>query len=185
MLENKLRLTAVHILKKILCRARHKREFLKWAGGLVSILLAGAVLAEPLDQNFDAVPVGSLGSNNATLNGITYSNNDAFNIAIVNDGFIAGGSDHAIGFRSSGSNASTLVGFKTQDGSEFKLNGFVIDRGFGSDNTLTVRAYRNNVEITSTSLNVTSGTATLDVSGASAWEYIDEIRIEGADLGMS
>ncbi|MDH4568073.1 DUF4347 domain-containing protein [Pseudomonas sp. BN414] len=142
------------------------------------------LLATPADQNFDALPVAGQGSNSATIGGVTYFNNDSVAISIVNDGFIAAGTDHALGYRSTGPGTSTEVGFKTQDGSEFKLNSFVVDRGFGGDSSFTISAYRNGVLIDAKVVDVTSGTATFNVSVDSKWEYIDEVRITGADLDV-
>ncbi|WP_167598988.1 Ig-like domain-containing protein [Comamonas sp. A23] len=151
---------------------------------LLGLETYNGLLATPADQNFDALPVASQGSNSVNIGGITYFNNDSFAISIVNDGFIANGTDHALGYRSTGPNTSTEVGFKTSDGSEFKLNGFVVDRGFGLDNTFTIRAYRNNVLIDTRVVDVSSGTANFNVSGNSNWEYIDEVRISGTDLDV-
>ncbi|WP_052088523.1 Ig-like domain-containing protein [Comamonas thiooxydans] len=151
---------------------------------LLGLETYNGLLATPADQNFDALPVASQGSNSVNIGGITYFNNDSFAISIVNDGFIANGTDHALGYRSTGPNTSTEVGFKTSDGSEFKLNGFVVDRGLGLDNTFTIRAYRNNVLIDTQVVDVSSGTANFNVSGNSNWEYIDEVRISGTDLDV-
>ncbi|GLZ85645.1 hypothetical protein Pres01_16960 [Metapseudomonas resinovorans] len=151
---------------------------------LLGLETYNGLLATPADQNFDALPVAGQGSNSVTIGGVTYFNNDSVAISIVNDGFIAAGTDHALGYRSTGPGTSTEVGFKTQDSSEFKLNGFVVDRGFGGDSSFTISAYRNGVLIDAKVVDVTLGTATFNVSGDSKWEYIDEVRITGADLDV-
>ncbi|MGI2138004.1 beta strand repeat-containing protein, partial [Shewanella baltica] len=139
----------------------------------------------PTDQNFDAQLVGNKGSNSVTIDGITYSNNDEVaQIQIVNDGDIATGLDFALGYRSSGPNSSTVVGFKTSDGDEFKLNTFAVSTGLGTTN-LTIKGYRDNSEVISTTYNL-GGTffGTFDVSANASWEYIDEVRISGSDLDI-
>lgn len=142
------------------------------------------LLAAPADQNFDSAGVGDKGSQSYTLNGITYTTNDSLglNINIVNDGNIASGGDLALGYRSSGVSATIQVSFKTSDGSEFKLNSFVISTGLG-DTTVTVKAYRDNQEVASSSVTTASFT-TFDVSANSSWENIDEVRMTGADLDI-
>ncbi|WP_330115143.1 Ig-like domain-containing protein [Pseudomonas sp. JS3066] len=154
------------------------------ASALLGLETYNGLLATPADQNFDALPLAGQGSNSVTIGGVTYFNNDSIHISIVNNGFIAGGADHVLAYRSTGPNTSTEVGFKTQDGSEFKLNGFVVDRGFGTDNSFTISAYRNGLLIDTKVVDVSSGTATFNVSGDSNWEYIDEVRITGADLDV-
>ncbi|WP_034374585.1 Ig-like domain-containing protein, partial [Comamonas testosteroni] len=151
---------------------------------LLGLETYNGLLATPADQNFDALPLAGQGSNSVTIGGVTYFNNDSIPISIVNDGFIAGGADHVLAYRSTGPNTSTEVGFKTQDSSEFKLNSFVVDRGFGGDNTFSIKGYRNGVLIDTKVVDVSSGTATFNVSADSKWEYIDEVRITGADLDV-
>jgi hypothetical protein len=120
MLKNILNHT-IHILG-----TRTKKYCVAWLRLCVSILfltmIQPAWAVTPTDQNYDGLPVADQGSNSVTINGITYSNNAAINITIVNDGLIASGADHALGFRTPASNTSTLVSFKTSDGDEFKLN---------------------------------------------------------------
>jgi len=161
----------------------------RWCSALFSVLLLVAApavyAATPADQNFDAQSVGFKGSNSVTIDGIIYSNNDSAQIQIVNDGDIATGADYALGYRSSGPNMSTLVGFKTSDGDEFKLNSFAVSTGLGGTTNLTIKGYRNNVEVASTTYNL-SGIffGTFSVSANSSWEYIDEVRISGPDLDI-
>jgi len=154
---------------------------------LVAMLAAGGIgiaVAAPADQNFDSEPLVILG-NPGTLNGIIYFNNDAIkSVSIVNDGWIAAGADHALGFRSSDMGTSTQVGFKTADGSEFKLNSFVLDRGLGGDSLVTVKGYRDNAEVAITTADVSSDFATVNVAANTAWENIDEVRITGLDLDI-
>lgn len=148
---------------------------------MVSVNIANAA---PADQIFDAAGVGDKGTQSYTLDGVIYTTNDsgALNISIVNDGNIASGADLALGFRSSGANNTTQVGFKTSDGSEFKLMSFVASTGLG-DVTVTVKGYRDNAEVASSSFTTASYT-TFDVSSDSNWENIDEVRMTGADLDL-
>ena len=138
----------------------------------------------PLDENFDSAGVGDKGTQIYTLNGVTYTTNDSggLNINIVNDGNIAAGVDYALGYRSSGVNNTTQVTFKTSDGSEFKLNSFVISTGLG-DTTVTIKGYRDNAEVSSSSATTASFT-TFNVAGDASWQYIDEVRMTGADLDI-
>ena len=154
---------------------------------LMVILLASsnlAAFAAPADQNFDSAGVGDKGSQTYTLDGIIYSTNDSggLNINVVNDGNIASGGDLALGYRSSGVNSTTQVSFKTADGTKFKLNSFVISTGLG-DMTVTIKGYRDGGEVASSSATTASFT-TFNVSANSSWEYIDEVRITGADLDI-
>jgi len=138
----------------------------------------------PLDENFDSAGVGDKGTQSYTLNGVTYTTNDSggLNINIVNDGNIAAGAEYALGYRSSGVNNTTQVTFKTSDGSEFKLNSFVISTGLG-DTTVTIKGYRDNAEVSSSSATTASFT-TFNVAGDASWQYIDEVRMTGADLDI-
>ncbi|WP_292469391.1 PKD domain-containing protein [Methanolobus sp.] len=151
---------------------------------VLMMVLLSPVSAAASDENFDGAPAGDTGTQSYTLNGVTYTTNDAgaLNIYIVNDGNIALGGDLALGYRSSGVNQATLATFKTSDGSEFKLNSFVISTGLG-DTTVTIKGYRDNAEIASSSVNTASFT-TFNVAGNSDWEYIDEVRMTGADLDV-
>ncbi|ANG62755.1 hypothetical protein A8C75_09855 [Marinobacterium aestuarii] len=143
------------------------------------------LLAVPADQNFDGEAVASLGSNSVTIGNVTYTNNDSFNIAIVNNGDLASGADHALAFRSTGFGTSTEVSFKSADGSEFKLNSFDISSGLGGTLVFTVKGYRDNAEVASTTFDVSGLFAgTLNVAGDSSWENIDEVRISGTDLDV-
>lgn len=176
---------SIQLSKPVSARADSAR----WCSALFSVLLLVAApavdAATPADQNFDAQSVGLKGSNSVTIDGIIYSNNDSAQIQIVNDGDIATGADYALGYRSSGPNMSTLVGFKTSDGDEFKLNSFAVSTGLGGTTNLTIKGYRNNVEVASTTYNL-SGIffGTFNVSANSSWEYIDEVRISGPDLDI-
>jgi len=129
--------------------------------------------ATPVDQNFDSAGFGDKGSQSYVLDGITYTTNDSggSNIYIVNDGNIASGGDLALGYRSSGVYSSTINTFRTTDGSEFKLNSFVISTGLG-DATVTIKAFRDNSEVASSSITTASYT-TFNVAGNSDWENID------------
>ena len=151
---------------------------------LMIAVLLNSVSATPADQNFDAAGVGDKGTQSYTLDGVIYTTNDGsgLNINIVNDGNIASDADLALGYRSSGVNQATQVSFKTSDGSEFKLNSFVISTGLG-DTTVTVKGYRDDSEVASSSATTASFT-TFDVSANSAWENIDEVRMTGADLDI-
>jgi PGF-pre-PGF domain-containing protein len=151
---------------------------------VLMMVLLSPVSAAASDENFDGAPAGDTGTQSYTLNGVTYTTNDAggANIYIVTDGNIASGGDLALGYRSSEPNQTTLVTFKTSDGSEFKLNSFVISTGLG-DTTVTIKGYRDNAEIASSSVNTESFT-TFNVTGNSDWEYIDEVRMTGADLDV-
>ncbi|OEY70104.1 hypothetical protein BI198_11400 [Rheinheimera salexigens] len=148
-------------------------------------LMQTAWAATPADENFDALPVANQGSNSVTINGITYTNNAANNIMIANDGYLASGADHALVYRSLGTNTSTLVSFKTSDGDEFKLNSFAVSTGIGNTTDLTIKGYKDNVEQVSTSYNL-SGIyfGTFNVSANAGWENIDEVRISGVDLDI-
>lgn len=166
-----------------------KIHLLKWRellfGAALAMVMPNVYAVTPSDQNFNAQSVGSKGSNSVTIDGITYSNNDAFNIQIVNDGDIATGAEFALGYRSSGPNASTVVGFKTSDGDEFKLNSFAVSTGLGGTTNLTIKGYRDNSEVISTTYNL-GGIffGTFNVSANASWEYIDEVRITGTDLDI-
>lgn len=151
--------------------------------GLVAATISLSINAAPADQNFNAQSVGSKGSNSVTIDGVIYSNNDIVNIQIVNDGDIATGADFALGFRSSGPNTSTVVGFKTSDGSEFKLNSFVVSTGLGGTTNLTIKGYRDTVEVVSTNYNLDGIFFGTFIAPAN-WEYIDEVRILGSDLDI-
>ncbi|MGI2172392.1 Ig-like domain-containing protein [Shewanella sp. MF05960] len=147
-------------------------------------LMQTAWAATPADQNFDALLAGDRGSNSVTIADIIYTNNDAIYIKVVTDGDIASLADKALGYRSFGPGTSTLVSFKTSDGDEFKLNGFAVSRGFGSNN-LTISGFRDNVSVVSTSYNLSAvNFGTFDVSANSSWENIDEVRISGVDLDI-
>jgi hypothetical protein len=149
------------------------------------LMAANGVFASASDQNYDAEPLGSLGSNIATLNGLTYTNDDVnTDISIVDDGDLAGGADQALAFRSSGPNTSTEVGFATSDGEEFKLNSFSVAVGFGQTN-ITIKGFRDNSEVVSANFDL-SGVyfGSFDVSGNPDWENIDEVRITGSDLDI-
>ncbi|BAN47411.1 Ig-like domain-containing protein [Metapseudomonas resinovorans] len=144
------------------------------------------LLATPVDQNFDGVTLGNKGSGSVVIGDLTYFNNDAgWQIAVVNDGDIAAGTDRALGLRSTGAGTSTQVGFKTTDSSEFQLNGFDISSGLGLTTNFTIKGYRDGVEVASTNYDV-SGVyfGNFNVTGNTAWQYIDEVRITGADLDV-
>ncbi len=150
----------------------------------VLMIISITAYAAPSDENFDSAGAGDKGTQSYTLNGVTYTTNDSggLNINIVNDGNIASGGDLSLGYRSSGVNNTTQVTFRTSDGSEFKLNSFVISTGLGSM-TVTIKGYRDNSEVASGSITTASYT-TFNVSANSTWEYIDEIRITGSDLDI-
>jgi hypothetical protein len=162
---------------------------LKWRSLLFGVALAMvtscAYAVTPVDQDFNAQSVGNKGSNSVTIDGITYSNNDVAPIQIVSDGDIATGAEFALGYRSSGSNSSTVVGFKTFDGDEFKLNTFEVATGLGATTNLTITGYRDNSAVISTTYDL-GGIyfGTFNVSGDSNWENIDEVRISGSDLDI-
>lgn len=166
-----------------------KTNLLKWRsllfGAALAMVIPCAYAVTPIDQNFNAQSVGNKGSNSVTIDGITYSNNDVAQIQIVNDGDIATGAEFALGYRSSGPNSSTVVGFKTSDGDEFKLNTFAVSTGLGGTTNLTIKGYRDNSEVISTTYNL-GGTffGTFNVSANTSWEYIDEVRISGSDLDI-
>ncbi|MDR7089977.1 fibronectin type III domain-containing protein [Cellvibrio fibrivorans] len=166
-----------------------KTHLLKWRsllfGAALAMVMPTAYAVTPADQNFNAQSVGNKGSNSVTIDGIIYSNNDVAQIQIVNDGDIATGAEFALGYRSSGPNSSTVVGFKTSDGDEFKLNTFVVSTGLGGTTNLTIKGYRDNSEVISTTYNL-GGIffGTFNVSANASWEYIDEVRISGSDLDI-
>jgi len=149
-----------------------------------SLTLSGTAFAAPIDQNFNVATLGDTHSQSYTLDGVTYTTNDAggLNIYIVNDGNIALGADQALAYRSSYANAVTQVSFATADGSEFKLNSFVISTGLG-DTTITVKGYKDNVEVASTPVT-TASYVIFDVSSDINWENIDEVRMTGSDLDI-
>lgn len=151
---------------------------------LMMVVLLSPVSATASDENFDGAGVGDKGTQSYTLDGVTYTTNDGggLNINIVNDGNIASGGDLALGYRSSGVGQATQVTFETSDGSSFKLNSFVISTGLG-DTTVTIKGYRDNSEVASSSINTASFT-TFDVSANSNWENIDEVRMTGGDLDV-
>jgi DNA-binding protein len=164
-------------------------RLLKWhklcLGAALAIVVPCAYAATPSDQNFNAQSVGFKGSNSVTIDGVIYSNNDGAQVQIVSDGDIATGADFALGYRSSGPNASTVVGFKTSDGDEFKLNSFAVSTGLGATTNLTIKGYRDNSEVISTSYNLTAiFFGTFNVASDASWEYIDEVRISGSDLDI-
>ena len=140
------------------------------------------------DETFDGATVEDTGTKSYTLNGMIYTNNDLDSgtyIKIVDDGDLASGSDHALMFNSSGFYQCTLDTIKTADGTEFKLNSFVISN-FG-DETMTISGYRDNVMVATTLFTVPLEAPfykTFDVSADSDWENIDEIRISSADLAI-
>ena len=138
----------IHITHSI--GACTKQYCAAWLRLCVSILfltmMQSAWAMTPADQNYDGLPVADQGSNSVTINGITYTNNAAINITIVNDGDLALGADHALAYRTQGPNASTLVSFKTSDGDEFKLNSFAVSTGLGTTTVLTIKGYKDNVE---------------------------------------
>ena len=177
----------IHITHSI--GACTKKYCVAWLRLCVSILfltmMQSAWAMTPVDQNYDGLPVADQGSNSVTINGITYTNNAAINITIVNDGYIASGADHALAYRSFVANSSTLVSFKTSDGDEFKLNSFVVSTGIGTTTDLTIKGYKDNVEQISTNYDL-SGIffGTFNVSANANWENIDEVRISGADLDI-
>jgi uncharacterized repeat protein (TIGR02543 family) len=128
--------------------------------------------------------MGDKGTQSWTYNGLIYTTNDsgALNINVVNEGDIASGADLALGYRSSVPNATTQISFRTADGTEFKLNSFVLSIGLG-DTTVTIKGYRDSTEVASTSATTASFT-TVDVSANAAWENIDEVRMTSADLDI-
>lgn len=149
-------------------------------------LMGASLWAQPADQNFDSQSLGAPGGNSVTIGGIIYTNNDSRAIDIVNDGDLGdGGADHSLAYRSSAANASTQVGFRTADGSEFKLNSFAVSTGFGGTTNLTIKGFRDNVEVVSASYDL-GGIffGTFNVSANASWENIDEVRILGADLDV-
>ena len=151
---------------------------------LIFLLGSFGAMAAPANQNFDGVPLGSKLTQSYLLSGVIYSTNDSggLPISIVDDGNIASGGDKALAFRSTNVGTTTRVGFRSNDGSEFKLNTFVLSTGLG-DQTVTVRGYRDDVE--QTTLYVTTATfAIVNVSADSAWQWIDEVRITGNDLDI-
>ena len=140
--------------------------------------------AAPMDESFDFAGLGDKGTQSYTLNGVAYTTNDtgAWTLSIVDDGHIASGGDLALAYRSSGSNNTTRVTFGTADGSEFKLNSFVISTGLG-DETVTIKGYIDNREVASSSITTASFT-TFNVSANTSWENIDEVRMTGFDLDI-
>jgi len=129
------------------------------------MILGGGIAAHgaPPDQNFDGAGLGNKGTQSYTLSGVTYTTNDSggLNINIVNDGNILSGGDLALGYRTSAVYNTTQVTFRSSDGSEFKLNSFVISTGL-KDTTITIKGYRDNSEVASSSITTVSFT-TFDV----------------------
>ncbi len=172
-----------------------KKRFIMF-GLLMFVLMLGLSTAMPIkasaaamDENFDGATVGYTGTKSYTLNGMIYTSNNVGEdmegtIEIRDAGDIASGPDHALAYSSSGPNSCTLATFKTADGSEFKLNSFVIGEGFGADISITVSGYKDGIMVATTTFNFpTSFYDTLDVSADPTWENIDEVRMSGTDIG--
>ena len=138
--------------------------------------------AAPADENFEGETDHDTGGVSYTLNGMIYTFNDTGGgtILIRSDSDIP---SRTLSFNQSNQYDATLATIKTADGSEFKLNSFVIS-SMGSQN-LTISGYRDNTLITYssfTALQTSPYYSTFDVSSNSNWENIDEIRISAADI---
>ncbi|HEV7284222.1 MAG TPA: DUF4347 domain-containing protein, partial [Kaistia sp.] len=135
------------------------------------------------DDNFDSYTTQSY-ADGAQLGDWVFSNNDpARGFNIVTDGDIANGADKAIGFRSSGANQSTVVSFGTADGSQFKLDNFVVASGFGST-SFTITGYLDGVAVAGYTQNVDVGGVFSTTVNFTGWNWLDEVRISGADLDI-
>ncbi len=168
-----------------------------------------SLLATPADQNFDGQPEGYLNPAGQTIDGITYllvqppPETGAITAITQAPGnfSITGPSDLAVMFNYDG---STIVRgpvdarMASADGSAFRLVSMEIDTGTGLGTTsqLTIKGYRDGIEIASDTLNTaasdSAGSVTYAKNGvpngfggtltfSSAWQNIDEIRITGND----
>ncbi len=151
------------------------------------LMTSGNTYAVVADENFDGAPVGDTGTQSYLLNGIRYISDDSggANILIRDRGDIASSSDHALQYDSTDVGTSREIIFKTEDGSEFKLNSFVIGVRYG-DPSVTISGYRDHAEVVSKPLTVVTKEephySVFDVSENSDWGNIDEVRISGDDL---
>nr|WP_314706606.1 DUF4347 domain-containing protein [uncultured Comamonas sp.] len=168
-----------------------------------------SLLATPADQNFDGQPQRYLNNAGETINGITYSlvqptvGSDA-KMAITQvpaNVSITSPSDLAIMFNYDGViiiPGAVDARMASADGSEFRLVSMEIDTGtdIGTSSQLTIKGYRNGIEVASDTLDTafsdSTGSVTYTKNGilngfggtltfSSAWQNIDEIRITGND----
>lgn len=168
-----------------------------------------SLLATPADQNFDGQAQRYLNNAGETINGIIYSlvqptvGSDA-KMAITQvpaNVSITSPSDLAIMFNYDGViiiPGAVDARMASADGSEFRLVSMEIDTGtdIGTTSQLTIKGYRNGIEVASDTLDTafsdSTGSVTYTKNGilngfggtltfSSAWQNIDEIRITGND----
>ncbi|KXL52204.1 endo-1,4-beta-xylanase A precursor [Anaerotignum neopropionicum] len=176
---------------------------------VLSLLIAFAfstnAYAAATDENFDSVAgpfdgdgIFYTGTQNYILNGMVYTSNDSGtgDIWIVNDPsqfMLAGPGDNALYYASTDSNTLTVASFKTQDGSEFKLNSFMINAEYFSNlvvtdfmNDLKIQAYRDGEKIAEIAFPLVKEVPLeFNVSGDSDWQNIDEVRMIGSHLDFT
>ena len=122
----------------------------------------------PADQNFDALS-GPLGSSSATFDGVTYFNSDPFAGLSVTGGVLDLGDSTF---------SQTTIGFRTADGSDFRLESFVMFAQ--SAGLYGIEGYRDGVVVVGSILSLQSaGGFTFTTGGLLS--YVDEIRITAPD----
>src|SRR4051794_27492283 len=122
-------------------------------------------MTTPADQGFDTVS-GTLGSGSATIDGVTYFNTDPTAVLSVSGGMLSlGGSTLA----------QTVAGFKTADGSDFKLNALDLYNA----GVYALDFYRDGVPVGTFTFPI-AGPATLTFAG---FENVDELRLTRGDSG--
>jgi hypothetical protein len=162
-----------------------------------AILLAAGLICAALPAgaatviSFDGLSLATY-QNTLVTGGWTYSATTSgpgpVNITVDNEGRIASGADHSLGFGYPNVVGSpiTSVSVRTTDGSAFKLESFVLSDGFGNAN-VRVTGYLDGAPVayTPVDLNVFDTFSTFTFTG---WDNLDEIRItnfsEAPDLNF-